>query len=220
MEQQPLSVLLHSRSVLEGEQSVATGVLSYLEGILMDIELSEYEQFQLGEQVKVTMYSPAGMHNFTTKIVARHQGSLMLVHPPHEQQKFNEKREYPRIEIRKHGFITSYSNEDGDMVKAPSPIPIHIMNISMKGIGLTISEDAVLQSALDVGSMTHAELHLGMELPCSIRLVRDRQQGNERFFGAAIEHMEEDAARSLQAFILSQQIHTHIENKSKQSRRS
>lgn len=218
LEQQPISVLLHSRSVLEGEQCVATGVLSHLEGNLMNIELPEFEQFRLGEQVKVTMYSPAGMHHFITKIIARHQGTLFLVHPPHQQKKFNEKREYPRVEVRKHGFITAYGTTEG-VVSVSSPIPIQIKDISIKGIGFTMSERTAERMMLDVGGVLQAELHLGQKLPCSLRIVRHREQEVDRFFGAAIEEMSVAAARSLHAFVLSKQVFTHIDSKSKQVRR-
>lgn len=116
--------LLNCRTVIEGSGCVATGMLSYMEGDLIDIELPQFEHFELGEQVKVTIYSGMGIVNFFTKIIARNEGSLLLIHPPQQQQRFTDKRESPRVIIRKHGFIHSEaaSQENRSAVQSGTPI--------------------------------------------------------------------------------------------------
>ena len=50
-----LDVLIDSRAVLGKDDFVATGVLTYAQGDIIEIELPEYDVFQLGDKVKMTV---------------------------------------------------------------------------------------------------------------------------------------------------------------------
>ncbi|UHA74754.1 PilZ domain-containing protein [Paenibacillus sp. 481] len=208
---QPLRALLHSRTVLEGERCVASGVLSYVEGDLMDVELPEFDRFQLGEQVKVTLYSPVGMHTFTTRVIARDKGSLLLIHPPHQQRKFIDKRDHPRVEIRKHGFILARESTSGSSTAVSSPIAIQINDISLGGLGFTTLKDVQLGG----NEWVVAELQLGFSLPCRLQIKRQMMKEKETFYGAVLENAKEEGARALRAYILREQIEYHVNRKSK-----
>ncbi|MEQ7052709.1 PilZ domain-containing protein [Paenibacillus alvei] len=207
-----LMSLLHSRTVLEGDNCIATGVLSYLEGDVMEVELPEFERFELGEALKVTIYSPVGIFNFHTQAVARHEGSLMLIHPPHQQRKFTDQRLFPRIEVRKHGYVLPSRPAEG-MAITPTPIPIHIEDISLNGIGFNIKGN----SSFVEGSELEAELQLGFAVPCRLTIVRMASREDDIFYGAKLQVTSDPAQRSLRAFIMREQIKSHIDRKSKNS---
>ncbi|MCE5171922.1 PilZ domain-containing protein [Paenibacillus profundus] len=206
-----LITLLHSRTVLEGDSCVATGVLSYMEGDLIEVGLPEFERFELGEAIKVTIYSPVGIFNFTTKVVARHQGSLLIIHPPQQQRKFADKREYPRIDVNKQGVITSRQTMQGEINALSTPVQIHIQDISLNGLGFTMT----MGSALREGMQADAELQLGFVLPCRLHVVRHFPREEEMFCGAKLILNDDESMRSLRAFILREQIKAHIERKTK-----
>ncbi|MGZ9587300.1 PilZ domain-containing protein [Paenibacillus marinisediminis] len=209
--QHQLRVLLHSRTVLEGEECIATGVISFIEGELMDVQLPEYDQFQLGERVKVTVYSPVGIHTFTTVIIARHQGSLLFIYPPNQQSRFSERREHPRIEVRKHGFITALYGQDGSIIQLSSPMPMHLHDISLNGVGFTLLSDQPLEQS----SRVLAELHIGFTLTCELRIIRSALRDGKSFCGAAMGSLDDEGSRGLQAFILREQIEAYVEAKKK-----
>ena len=53
-----LGVFLHCRTVVEKQTQtyVTTGVITGVEGELFEIEVGDFQQFQLGEPVKLTIY--------------------------------------------------------------------------------------------------------------------------------------------------------------------
>lgn len=204
-----LRVLLHSRTVLEGEDCVATGVISYIEGDLLDVELPEFERFQLSERVKVTVYSPVGIHTFMTVILARHKGAVLLVYPPNQLYKFSERREYPRILIRRNGFVNSFVEQDGSTQELRSPIPMHLHDISLNGVGFELISDISLFES----NIVRAELDLGFTLPCEIQVKRSLMKDGKPFFGASISGLNEVSIRGLRAFILKEQITAYTKSR-------
>ncbi|WP_182302404.1 hypothetical protein [Cohnella cholangitidis] len=69
----PLNVLLHCRTVVEGKNFVTTGVMTHVEGELFEVELPEFDQFELGETVKLTVYSPAGIQSMPSIVFAKYE---------------------------------------------------------------------------------------------------------------------------------------------------
>ncbi|EJW19205.1 PilZ domain-containing protein [Paenibacillus alvei] len=208
-----LMSLLHSRTVLEGDNCIATGVLSYLEGDVMEVELPEFERFELGESLKVTIYSAVGIFNFHTQAVARHEGSLLLIHPPHQQRKFTDQRLYPRIEVRKHGYVLPPRPTEGIAI-TPTPIPIQIEDISLNGVGFYMTGAFPLEE----GSEAEAELQLGFAVPCRLKIIRTMMREEDTFYGAKLQVTSDSAFRSLRAFIMREQIKLHIDRKSNNSK--
>lgn len=201
--------LLNCRTVIEGSGCVATGMLSYMEGDLIEIELPQFEHFELGEQVKVTIYSGMGIVNFFTKIIARNEGSLLLIHPPQQQQRFTDKRESPRVTIRKHGFIHSEAASQENRSAAQSGTPIHLVDISLTGVGFTMSEGEPLREGMRV----EAELQLGFTLPCRLKIMHRSRHSEGVLYGASLEGLDEASIRSLRAFILREQITAYVGKK-------
>ena len=101
----PLNVLLHCRTVVEGKNFVTTGVMTHMEGELFEVELHEFEQFELGETVKLTIYSPVGIQSMPSIVFAKYEGAIALLQPPDVQKRFKERREHPRVEITENARI-------------------------------------------------------------------------------------------------------------------
>ncbi|TVX86742.1 PilZ domain-containing protein [Paenibacillus agilis] len=207
--QQPLRVLLHSRTVIEGESTVATGVLSYIEGDLMEVELPEYEQFELGEQVKITMYSPVGMFTFITKIIARHLGSLLFVNPPQHQKKFADKREHPRVEARNSGIASIFKITDENGPDQLSQMTINLLDISMNGLGFLVAPHCEWK----IGHKLNVELDLGFKLQGEVYIIRQEQKESTLMCGGTLELMDNLSSRALRAFILRRQVEVYVQSK-------
>lgn len=206
-------VLEHSRTVVERKDYVSTGVLTHAEGDLLEIEIAEFKDFQLGESVKITIYSPAGIHILHSSVIGKHEGSIIIIHPPNHQKKFEDKRKYPRVDTDREGSVLQIDT-GGSSRTLDIPIRLFLRNISLQGVGFQLLEDPVFK----IDTKMRIELDLGFTLPCMIEVVRREKSESGSFYGAQLLDLSEDYLRNLRAFILKQQIENHYKYKSELKR--
>jgi hypothetical protein len=84
----PLNMLLHCRTVVEGKTTLTTGLMTNVEGELFEVEIHEFEQFELGETVKLTIYSPMGIQTMYSVVFAKYEGAIALLQPPELNKRF------------------------------------------------------------------------------------------------------------------------------------
>lgn len=202
----PVSVLLNCRTVVEKTGFVSTGILTMAEGDLMEVEIGDYQRFDLGENVNLTIYTPAGMFRVQTSIIAKDPGFLMVINPPENQRKFSEKREFPRVDVIRQGRLLSREE----------PASIEMKNISLGGIGFAAHEELGLQ----VHGEAEVELDLGFPLTCTVQIVRtENSPEGMPIYGARYIRFQEEKYNPLRAFILRAQIETHTRRKAETSRK-
>lgn len=199
-------ILLHSRTVVEKSNFVSTGVLTYAEGDIIEIEMTEYKAFELGDSVKLTVYSPGGIYVFTSTVVAKDHGSLMIINPPQNQKRFAEKRESPRIEVNQNGAIVAFTPIGGEKRELLEKVELDLRNISISGIGFTVRSEMSFGSEVIVD----AELDLGFVLPVKAEIVRSEETEQGFYYGARYVDLPSDRANSLRAFVLKKQVETHF----------
>lgn len=207
-------ILVDSRTVVEKKDFVSTGILTYTEGDVIEIEIAEYRWFELGDAVKITIYSPVGIFLLHSTVVAKDDGSIIIIHPPEHQKKFVEKRETTRVDITRNGIIHAVLR-DGKPTNALSrPLNIEINNISIMGVGFTLAEK------YDFSDGTRLQIHLDLdfELPCVIEVVRRERADGGTYYGAKIVEMAADKLRSLRAFVLKEQVQSHYSIKKTKNR--
>ncbi|PUA34563.1 PilZ domain-containing protein [Paenibacillus elgii] len=203
------TVMLNSRIVVEKEKFVSTGVLTFVEGDILEIEMSEYKAFELGDAVKLTIYSPGGFYPFESTVVAKDQGVVMVLIPPQHQNRFAEKREHPRVQVNQKGALVSYRNEDGSWQVPEGQIPLTVKNISLSGIGFIIEEPV----ELDRDALVQLHLDLGFSMHCRAEIIRTEPVEFGCYYGAHFDEMAADKANSLRAFILKKQVESHFAQK-------
>lgn len=199
------TVMLNSRIAVEKEKFVSTGILTYVEGDILEIEMTEYKAFELGDAVKLTIYSPGGFNPIESTVVAKDQGAVMVLIPPQHQNRFAEKREHPRVEVNQKGALVSYRNQDGSWQEPERPIPLTVKNISLSGIGFII-EDPV---ELDRDALVQLHLDLGFSMCCHAEIIRMKPMEFGSYYGAHFAELAADKANSLRAFILKKQVEAH-----------
>lgn len=207
----PSTVLIHCRTVVEKKDFVSTGVLTVVEGDMLEIEIGDYKQFDLGDDVKVTIYTPVGIYIFHSTIIAKDQGALMVINPPENQRKFQEKREHPRVEVNGIGMLTA---EDGQRVPE-RPVQLQVKNISVSGIGFMVADDIKLPEK----TMVSLELDLGTRITCTAEIVRSETSDSGVFYGAKYVNLPEDKMNSLRAYILRAQVESHAIRKQEDKKR-
>jgi c-di-GMP-binding flagellar brake protein YcgR len=206
----PVGILLHSRTIVEKKDFVSTGVLSYAEGDILEVEIPEYKNFELGDSVKLMVYSAAGIYTFPSTVVAKDHGALIVINPPINRRQFVEKRENPRIEVNQKGTIHSKTcKETNERQPLEVVVGLTVQNISVSGLGFALEEE------LDLGSSTmiEADLDLGFTMPCIAEIIRREKVDDGYYYGARYVHVEPDMANSLRAFVLKKQVEIHFSRK-------
>jgi hypothetical protein len=205
-----MSILVHSRAVLEKKDNVSTGILTYAEGDMMEVEMGDYQIFELGDLVKITIYTPAGIFMFHTTIIAKDNGSLIVIHPPENRKKFSEKRMHTRIDLKHKGLVSGIWAE-GSAVKQifSQSLEVAVNNISQSGIGFTIDGNLKLKQG------EHIEIHLdlGVKLSCKAQIMRIEDPESVLYYGAELIDMPKDQMSALRAFILKSQVEQHMNRK-------
>ncbi|QGQ93456.1 PilZ domain-containing protein [Paenibacillus psychroresistens] len=198
-----MSILVHCRTVVEKKDYVSTGILTYAEGDMVEVEIGDYQLFDLGTIVKLTIYTPAGIFMFNTTVIAKDVGFLILINPPENRRKFSEKRKETRIEMDKNGYLHGVCSQGSSEMKAfAEPIDVLISNISQSGIGFTVNGD--LELKIDEHIEVAAEL--GINLSFRAQVVRVEKLEAISQYGAEIIEIHPDQNKALRAFILKSQV--------------
>jgi c-di-GMP-binding flagellar brake protein YcgR len=207
-------ILIDSRAVLSKNDFVSTGVLTYALGDIIEVELPQLEAFQLGDKVKMTIYSKSGLYVFETTVVAKDQGSVIVLNPPENRKKFTEKREFPRIDITQDGLLYCVHNKHkNNKHQFETPIGLSIRNISMNGLGFTIDDNSIVEKIVDKHSHLEVELLLGFSLSCMTEIVRKEKKDTSFYYGAIFVDVPDTKTNALRGFILKNQVEAYFDQK-------
>ncbi|WP_409343705.1 flagellar brake protein [Paenibacillus sp. MBLB4367] len=189
--------------MVEKQDYVSTGVLAVVEGDMVEIEIGDYKQFELGDAVKLTIYSPEGIFMFQSTIIAKDNGSLIVINPPENQRKFSEKREHFRVDVKMKGSILSIeSANDSRSPEATDAIPLTVVNISVSGIGFTVGSECRLTER----TIVRLELEMGTIVSCTAEIVRRETSELGCYYGAQFVDFPQERLNALRAFILKTQV--------------
>jgi c-di-GMP-binding flagellar brake protein YcgR len=203
-------ILINCETVVEKEGFVSTGVLTYVFGDIIEIEIPQYDVFKLGDKAKITVYSKSGLFVFETTVVAKEYGSLIVINPPENRKRFSEKREFPRIPVKSKGVLRALSDPKRNQKQSfAEPIDFALENISMNGLGFSL--------ALDVGinSESHLEVELDLGFPLSVvtQIVRKEKLDSGTYYGAEYIEVPREKTNALRAFILKNQVEMYFVKK-------
>jgi hypothetical protein len=203
-------ILINSDTVVEKKDFVATGVLTYVMGDIIEIEIPQFEVFQLGDKVKLTIYSQTGLFVFESTIVAKDKGALIVINPPENRKKFTEKREFPRVTVSGTGILHGmHDTIKNHKHKFDDPIHFPLHNISMSGVGFTLSPELLLSS----DARLEVELNLGFPIPCVTQIVRKEKHATGIYYGAQYIEVPREKTTALRAYILKKQVETYFVKK-------
>lgn len=205
----PLNVLLHCRTVVESQNFVTTGLMTHVEGELFEVELTEYDSFVLGEKVKLTIYTPAGIQTFSSTVFAKYEGAIALIQPPEVLKRFEEKREHPRVEVKGSLEIVDVLDRSGNARSLDTPLQAVLKNISLSGIGFEVPEmPEIVRTA-----KLNARVDIGFGFSCELEIVRRDVQEDGLAVGAKMKVLEPEMMRPLRALILRQQVERNLQTR-------
>ncbi|MCQ6558822.1 PilZ domain-containing protein [Paenibacillus mendelii] len=204
----PLKALLHSRTVVEKDGYVSTGVLTHIEGDMLEVEMTEFKNFELGNPVHLTVYSPVGIHRVQSTIIGKAEGSLAVLFPPRAFSGLEEKRESTRVEMLINGSFRNVlrrqiqTSEGSEILEVEEWIEFTVRNASLAGLGFEVISGPQLHPADKV----EAIVKTGFDLHCTLEIVHSKSGGDHTFYGARFEELGEQERRALRAFLLREQI--------------
>ncbi|RUS47758.1 PilZ domain-containing protein [Cohnella sp. AR92] len=210
-----LKTLLHCRTVVEKQNFVSTGIMTRAEGELFEIELNEFELFELGESVKLTVYSPAGIQSFHSIVFAKYDGAIAIIQPPAVSQRFQEKREFFRVEASGEAQIIRLVRDDGEVRTLSTPLEAKLRDISLGGVGLVMPPHEEMKQVSRIGAV----LHLGFPFACDLEVVRRERLLDEIHYGFRMKAVDTEMLRPLRAFILRNQVELNIQARSAEGRK-
>jgi c-di-GMP-binding flagellar brake protein YcgR len=198
-----MSILIHCRTVVEKKDYVSTGILTYAEGDMVEVEIGDYQLFSLGSIVKLTIYTPAGIFMFNTTVIAKDDGYLILINPPENRRKFSEKRKETRVDIDRKGFIKgTWSDASTEKKEFAAPLEVSVNNISQSGMRFTMGGDLKLY----IGEYIEFTADLGTMLSCKAQIVRMEESGSGTQYGVEIIDIPAEMNKALRAYILKSQV--------------
>ncbi|MEX2414916.1 MAG: PilZ domain-containing protein [Paenibacillaceae bacterium] len=203
-------VLLQCRTVVEKQEYVATGLLTYAEGEIAEIELDEHGRFKLGEAVKISIYSPVGIMVFHSTVIAKGIESIMILNSREISNKFGETRQFPRVKINASATISGVLGGGSHSMQLNVTDPsCTVDNISMGGIGLLLPKNEELKPSIKLQLC----IKLQLEIPCTVEIVRVEDADHLQYIGAKYVELPDNIVNSLRSFILKQQLDAYYQNK-------
>ncbi|MBP1992571.1 PilZ domain-containing protein [Paenibacillus eucommiae] len=203
-------ILIHSKTVVEKKDFVSTGILTYALGDIIEIEIAQYNAFQLGDKVKLTAYSKSGIFVFESTVVAKEFGSIIVINPPENRKKFSDKRAHPRVVVSSGGFLHSIHDfSKGQKQSFEKPFTFSIRNVSLSGLGFTIAHELELHDKMEL----EVELSLGFPMSCMAQIVRIEKRPSFTFCGTRYIGLAKEKSNALRAFILKSQVELYFDQK-------
>ncbi len=202
-----IAILLNSTTVIERKDNVSSGILTFVEGDMLEVETSDFKKFALGEMVKVIIYTPHGIFTFSSTVIAKDHGSIIVINPPENRKKFAERRIHTRVDIEREGVLKiNYVQTNSEMQALPITHKISLNNISTGGIGFTIEGDLTLRK----GERIEITVDIGLKLSCDVQIMRTEQPALGIYYGAELTGTSTEQINMLRSFILKSQVEKHL----------
>jgi len=196
------AIAVGSRVSVERDAYISTGVVSYIEGDIVEIELAQSKLYKPGDPVKLTVYSNNGFLILPSSIIAKDHGMLMVLNPP-ENQRLSQRRQFPRIDVSDSGRIKALRWSAGGENKLEAPSSIDIRNLSVGGIGFTLPADPGMRALM----IAELELDINGGMACTIEISRKQTtEEGDTYIGARFVEIEPDHQNALRGYILRMQI--------------
>ncbi|WP_167859735.1 PilZ domain-containing protein [Paenibacillus cymbidii] len=209
------TILLNSRTVVERKDFVSTGILIHLEGDMLEIEMGESKRYELGDSVRIAIYSPIGLCMFQSTVIAKDDETLIVINPPENRRKFAEKREHPRVDIERPGHVHAIETAGDAGGSSEQTIPFTVNNMSVSGIGFTIEGEWSIPEKAKVGLTVQLE----KPLVCEVEIVRRDSAANGVYYGARFVELSKDSLNTLRGFVLRAQVESHASRKKTETKK-
>jgi c-di-GMP-binding flagellar brake protein YcgR len=199
------SVSIGNRLSVERKDFISTGIVTFVEGDIIEIELSQAKYYNPGDEVKLTVYSANGFLVLASSVIAKDADVIMVLNPP-ENQRLVQRRQHPRIDYHGSGTLESIGWTEDSVQKLEDPLAFQIQNLSLGGVGILMpNADSVC-----FGMFATARFNLAGGIQCNIEISRKQDSESGAYIGAKFLGLAPEQLNSLRGFILRTQIDSRI----------
>lgn len=199
--------MVGGKIVVESENQVQTGVISFLEGDLIEVKIDQPKHFNLGDPIRASIYNNTGINNFQSTVIAKVPDGLILVNPPEHQKKQLFKRQFTRVDCEVNAYIRSIIMASiNRKAMLSNPTPILIKNVSMGGIGFQIPKGLDLQE----NSAVEVEMNMPFIAVLTVDIMHKHVNEEGAFYGGQFRDFPADKISPLKAFILKKQVESRL----------
>lgn len=192
-----------SRVSVEKDTYISTGVISYIEGDIIEIELPQARLYKPGDPVKLTVYSANGFLNLISSVLAHDSGVIMVFNPP-ENQRLSTRRLYPRIEVRDTGRILALRTAENGPNVTNEPMGFELRNISLGGVGFSMRQK---DPGFRMTMIADIEIDFQGFLPCTVEISRFHLlEDGALYVGARLLAIAPERLNILRGYVLRMQI--------------
>lgn len=202
-------LIIGCNAMLESKESSSSGKLVFIEGDIIEMNVGNSRSYELGDSVKLVVYSPDGLLNMQTSVVARDKESVYLITPEKILQLYLKRRKQPRVNIELPALIVELYHQH-KKIELEESMEAVLSNIAMGGIGLN-TPAKLMQNQVVTLSWEMEE-----SITCQAKIVHQRSSANGSYYGAEFINYPKAKINLLRAFILRQQIHNRQEDKKNQ----
>ena len=208
MSQPPVAdtIIIGSHMMIEGRDGMSSGMLVYVEGDILEIRIPNSKAFNLGEPVKLVMYSPDGILTMQSSVIARDDDAVFVLTPEKIMKLYMRRRKQPRVDVREKVRILEVDGSPPRDPDAEAPSAL-IGNISMGGVGFSAT------IPLKEKQIVTFEWELEGPLICRTRIVHMRLIPSGFFYGSEFVEFPKAKLNQLRAYILRKQIENRQEQK-------
>ncbi len=199
--------MIGGKIVVESENQVQTGVISFFEGDLIEVKVDQPKHFNLGDAIRASIYSNTGINNFQSTVIAKVSDGLILVNPPEHQKKQLYKRQFTRVDCEVHAYIRSIIMASiNRKIMLSNPTPILIKNASLGGFGFQIPKGLDLQE----NSAVELELNMPFIAVLTVDIMHKAVNEEGAFYGGQFRDFPADKVSALKGFILKKQVEARL----------
>lgn len=202
------SVAIGNKVSVEKKDFVSVGMVTFIEGDIIEVELPQAKYYKPGEPIKVTVYSTNGFLILPSSVIAKDNDVIMILNPP-ENQRLVQRRQHPRIDLQSDGFIRSIVGANQSVQVLEEPFPFHLSNISLGGVGFVTAESVPLRNM----TVADTELNILGGVECRVEVSRRQTSDLGVYIGARFLDFPQEQLNSLRGFILRLQIDTRVKQR-------
>lgn len=186
------------------DEKIYEGNVTYEEGDLIEAVFSERIAFSAGESVNCLLTrSYEAVHSFQGVVLAREHNRLILFHPPTAVEFREQRRRYPRFDVKLAGWIRQLHMDASQITYRDTSI--EIINIGLGGLAFRCEKQLPLNAVFVVYTELAELNHGGDIMQARVQILHERAE-KSFLYGCKIKEITSKNFHTLRKYILQRQL--------------
>ncbi|MGG1662459.1 PilZ domain-containing protein [Brevibacillus sp. NRS-1366] len=182
------------------------GQVTYEEGDLIEVVFSSLLDVTVGDQLPcLLVVDYETISNFDAVIVAKDQNRLFLFHSPTAIEFREQRRRYPRFDMKVKGWI-QYPTQEPDSLFSVYSHMVDLVNLSLGGLAFRADKSIPEQQALIFSIELYGRNRPDGVVKAELQIIHERIEGPHYLYGCTIKGINARHFHNLRKYILHRQI--------------